>query len=324
MLSMTNSNIDNNITSPFYYIAHPYEAYKKGYNTFLGEMNDSGQIFDAYTYYLPMEVVKWLPPINEYFNNLILGGPLNCENRRRTSYLESIDTAVEILTRITFLNQMGRQVAVGSRHIDRPITWAVFGIGIPASKMYTHQFYTIDDVIIHYNQFYKNPVECQPICVYHKQEKRTQKDNQPRQESKGRTAVNNLCALSTKFSTNSIITAAVHLLVDMITHGGPDTTDFFDLYTNDLTRGPHEVNLDLWKKCRNAIVRIVMPYSNYEPPEQTRKLTYVYSPPPPPAPPKKVKITITDEGDDLSKGVKTTKFQSITIVPPTNNYFFGD
>ena len=57
MLLTTSSTGDKPKATPFYYITHPYEAYVEGYNTYLGQINNNRQTFDAYSYYLPMAVV---------------------------------------------------------------------------------------------------------------------------------------------------------------------------------------------------------------------------------------------------------------------------
>ncbi|MFX9038846.1 hypothetical protein ABTN43_19705, partial [Acinetobacter baumannii] len=77
-----------------------------------------------------------------------------------------------------------------------------------------------------------------PICVYH--------------AAGGREEITKIGGNSKIFTPNAIVAAAVHLMCDMLEHGGPDVTEFFDLYTNDLTCSPDDVDLTLWRKCREA------------------------------------------------------------------------
>jgi hypothetical protein len=291
----------------FYYISHPYEGYKNGCNLLLGNMHQKQQVFNAYTYYLPLAVTKLLLEINEYFHMLIECGPVAVENQRRKSYLASIDTAIGVFTRIHYLNNMGHQIAVGSKYL-KPITWAIFGEGEPIIKQYKYQFYTIDSIIGHYVQRYEEYTNCHPVCVYH--------------AASGRDAVSAIVDRSKMFTPNAVVAGAIHLMHDMLEHGGPDMTDFFDLYTNDLMCPPDKIEVASWRTCRDKAL-----YGSKQTRESTASTTVstqakkhtVYVPYQ--AKPMKIKVTITDEGDDLSSGCTRTNFQSIIITPPNNKYY---
>ncbi|MGL1358405.1 hypothetical protein ACSTKL_23420, partial [Vibrio parahaemolyticus] len=73
----------------------------------------------------------------------------------------------------------------------------------------------------HYVRRYEHQTHCHPICVYH--------------AAGGREEITKIGGNSKIFTPNAIVAAAVHLMCDMLEHGGPDVTEFFDLYTNDLT-----------------------------------------------------------------------------------------
>ncbi len=300
----TISDIGDGLERPIYYMGHPCEAYVKSYNIFLGQMKCDGDVYDAYTYYIPIETVRLIPLINEYFCKLISGGPNVIGRRRRKNHLSSIDEAVNLISRISIMNDMDMQVAVGSQYI-KPVTWAIFGKGPTTCRMYKYQFETIESIIDHYvrryeicHQHKQQNHHCHPVCIYHTEN--------------GRNALKTI-SNSVKFSESEIIVAGINLMMDMIEHGGPDASEFFDLYTNDSMCSPEEVDVLLWRKCRDAVL--------YEDPPLTKPqittTSYVAVPKLKPRP-TKIKITFTDEGDDLSKGCKITKFQEITITVPFN------
>lgn len=308
MVLQTSGTIGQVEKTPFYYISHPHEAYLSGYNTLIGKVvNQKQQNLDAYGYYLPLDVIKLIPVINEYFYNLIITGPSDPEKQRRKSYLESIDVSVGILSRIFYLNSIGNQVNIGSRYI-KPTTWAVFGEGKACCQIYRYQFYNINSVIEHYVNRYILKTCCHPVCVYYGLDTCN--------------AINTLSRKSKGFVSNAILAAAIHLMYDMIEHGGPDVNEFFDLYTNDLTCSPDEVNIDLWQKCRSVSLATDSTTARHQP--STKPIVSVYTPPPLPKP-TKIKVTITDEGDDLSKGCNVTKFNAIKIFPHySNNTNYSD
>ncbi len=295
--------------APFYHIAHPFEAYSEGHNTYLGQMYDNREVFEAFNYYLPMEVVKLIPVLNDYFNTLITETNINPERQRRKSVWSSIDTAVGVLHRISHLNSMDEIVYIGSRHL-KPVTWAVIGKGTPKIKLYKFLFQSIYSVIESYTRRYKEPCHCHPVCVYHQK---------PYREMLVK--LTDACPNDNPLSANSFLAAAIHFMVDLLEYGGPDCTEFFDLFTNDLTCSPDDVDLILWRKARERAL-----YGNLSVRETPRQRTATAgagtwaSPPqlpaPPPKKPTRVKVTITNEGDELFKDAKTTKFQAIVITYP--------
>jgi len=283
---------------PFYYIAHPHEAYVTGYNAYLGNGHDSNIVFQAYNYYLPMEAVRWVPKLNDYFHHLISSKTLEPGKKRRRSFLESIDTAIAILHRTDYINERGGTIAIGSKYI-KPVTWAFVGLE-RSGNMWQHHFYNIYSLIKHYTTRYAEPCHCYPICLYH--------------AFNGREMLDRICKRSSDgapLSANVVLAAAIHFLADLLQHCGPDATDYFDLFTNDLSCSPETVDIDLWMKAREKA--LFGATTNEVPKKQIGFHTpYVQGPPPPK--PMRIRVQITEEGvDDLAAGLKATPFQSIIV-----------
>lgn len=297
--------------APFYHIAHPYDAYTEGYNTHIGQMHDGRGTYDAYSYYLPMEVVKLIPVLYDYFNTLIVETKIHAERQRRKNHLSAIDIAVSTLDRIDHMNKSDSMVSIGSRHL-KPITWAVIGKGTPTCRLYKFQFHSIYSLIDHYARRYTNPCHCHPVCVYH---------HKPYRDIIGKVIQGSPAGQN--LSANAVLAASIHFMADLLEHAGPDCTEFFDLFTNDLTCSPDDVDLPLWRRARDKAL-----YANqtvHETPQQRAAFSSAGTfspPPPPPKKPTRVKVTITNEGDDLTKNAKTTKFQAIVITKPDANYYY--
>lgn len=311
-MTTTNSLAGGNAKAPFYHMAHPYKAYTDGYNAYLGNMNAGRETFDAYNYYLPMGAVRLIPRLNDYFQTLINDGPQHPDQQRRRSFLASIDAALSVLCRIKHLNENGDMAVLGSSHL-KPITWAVVGKGEPPCRLYKFQFHSLYSMLEHYVRRYDESCHAHPVCVY-----------QQSGASGGRATLEALVAgmKDRPANVNVFLAGAIHFMVDFLEHAGPDCTDFFDLFTNDLSAGPATVDIALWRKARDKAL-----YADEvvrETPQQRQALYQAgsfVSPPAPPPKPTRVKVTITDEGDDLSKGTKVTKFQAIVITPPHTNYY---
>jgi len=285
---------------PFYYIAHPHEAFLQGFNAYLGNGNDSNVAFQAFTYFLPMDTIRLVPRINDYFHALIAGRDIHHERMRRKSFLESVDAAIGALHRTDYMNSTGSTIVIGSKHI-KPVTWAVIGRDTPSCKMYRFQFYNIYALIDHYTKKYEEPCHCGPVCLYH--------------QPKGREAIEQIIRNSPDrkkvLSQNIVVAAAIHFLADLLEHCGPDVDEYFDLFTNDLTCGPDSVDLDLWLKCRERALFGTNPVP-LTPPK--RQIGFVQGPPPPPPKPMRIRVVVTEEGvDDLTVGTKTTQFTDIDL-----------
>jgi hypothetical protein len=291
---------------PFYYIAHPHEAYREGYNAYLGQANDFTEQFQAWNYYLPMDTVRLIPRLNDYLHALISETKCHPERMRRKSFLQSIDTALGLLHRMEYMNKMGNTIAIGSRHI-KPVTYCVIGAGEAPCRMFKFHVYSIYGLIDHYTKRYENPCHCHPICLYH----------QPKGAEMMK-AIREGVSLREPLSPNVVMAAAIHFMADMLEHCGPDVTEFFDLFTNDLTCSPDDVDIGLWQKCRERAL-----FGRGNEPLSKRQIGFhanrpEYQPPPKPM---KIRVKITDEGDDLYAGAKTTAFQSIVLGKSQEDYY---
>lgn len=299
---------------PYWYIAHPYEAYLSGYNAYLGDIGHvSGEKFQAHNYYLPTDAAKLIPRLHDYFQCLITSTNIHQERMRRKSYLSAFDTAVGVLQRIDLINSSGATIMIGSRHIC-PMAWCVIGPE-PPCQFYQYNFSDVYALIEHYTRPYNEPCHCQAISVYHqcggRENLRKVSDKAPD---------------SAKLSPNKVMTAAIRFLADLLKYGGPDCTEFFDLYTNDMTIPPTEVDVDLWLQCRDKALfgrgtrPAVVAAKTSNNPMFVRPPAVRTAPPPPR--PMKIVITITEEGVDdlLTAGVKSTKFLSIM---PEEKEFYG-
>jgi hypothetical protein len=299
---MFSQNCNPKPKPPFYYIAHPHEAYTRGHTIYLGTANQQNQEYQAYNYFLPMEAARLIPVINDYFHTLIKESEtrLHADRMRRKSFLCSIDTTIATLCRLDFLSKRGLTLSIGSRHL-KPVTWAVFGKDEPLMRCYKHWWHHIYALINHYTKRYEGQCHCVPVCLYHGQQ--------------GRQMLTELMkgAPQKGFTANIVMTAAVQFFADIIEHGGPDMEEFFDLFTNDMTTNPDDVDLQIWQRARDQALNGV---GTQKFPERKMGFQYPastsYAPQPPPKP-MRVKVVITEDKDDTitTPFAKVTKFKAI-------------
>jgi hypothetical protein len=203
---------------------------------------------------------------------------------------------------------MGNTVSVGSKHLA-PVAWAVVGPK-PASRMFRVQWHEINGLIDHYTRRYEEPCHCLPVTLY-------QKDS-------GRTALSDLVKASTKkvLNNNMLMATAISFLKDVIENGGPDTTELFDLFTNDMRHSPETVDIGIWKRARE---KSMFPHreSQAAPPIAHQRLGYSKKEQKSAQTCKmlKVSVEITDEGDDITATAKKTKFRNIEKVVAEEHYW---
>lgn len=285
-----------------YYTVHQYEAYLDGYTNLLGDVTNMDVPMKAYVYFLPQEVAHLIPRLTTYFHNLIEAGPKEKDAQRRKSLWEAVTVAVNMVVRTNYIISHGENgtIAIGSNHI-KPVTWAIIGAADSAVKMYSYRFSTLRSLIDHYTKRYENPCHCYPACIYQSENSRSELN-----------AIVGECGKSKPLNMNMVMAASIHYLADLIEHCGPDVTEFFDLFTNDLKCHPDRVDIELWKDCRAKALNFKQPAGKER---GTIGFASTMTPTPPPKP-QKITVKVREEKIVSLNSLSSTCFWN---CPKTKN-----
>jgi hypothetical protein len=200
---------------------------------------------------------------------------------------------------------MNNTFTMGSRHIN-PITWAVSGSGVSPTRMVRFQWYTVYSLIDYYTCKYEQSCHCIPVSLY--------------QQKNGRENIKVLVDDSPKHHVNNnvVMAAAISFMYDVIKNVGPDTTEFFDIFTNDLRVDPNKVDIALWLHAREKALNVTSVIK-----EESVSLKKEEAPFQKSYQPRTLNITvkITDKGYDLADGEKITHFQNIKKYSAEGDYW---
>lgn len=267
-----------------YYKNNAKEAFLEGFTAKVRNECLKTEVYDVHKYYLPRSIRKRVKWIKKYFRWLD-SYPDDSFFKRRKHHFEFAETALMILQRIEIISRKSSIVA-GSDYVCA-LPWAVFGL---SERLSQHKFETIYDLMKHYSNYLHG--ECYPVDLYFR--------------CRGNSSTEFLTRkMASRFhkqplgSKNYWMALSLALLYDILHYCGPDTHEFFELFTNDMRDSPDSIDFMQWQAFRCRLLG-VMP-----PPEFVHPRHYVdYTP----IKPRRVKTEITEisNNQDLTVGEKTT------------------
>lgn len=257
-----------------------------------------GETYEIHRFYVPDIISERLKFLRKYFN-VMDREQIPHRFKRRKCGLEYAETAVMILARVDQLCNMDVPLAVGSKYLS-PEPWATFG-EVPDHPCLLN-FRDFDDIgQYYYKQFCQSSSS---IATY-----------------RFRIAPNLVESLSIrhKASPHMVMAIASCLLSDILLHAGPDCTEMFDLFTNDLREGPDQIKIDKWLNLR---CKIMGRYGQIKDKPYTVKVGQLYHPPVKLV--SETRIDLITDSDELSAGEKTVAVRMPRFINTEIGDFYDD
>lgn len=290
----------------FYYVSHPYEAYTQGYNVPIGHAYIKQEVYQAYTYFLPAEIISKYQALGDFYDVLINDSDVPFINRRRKDFVDTLDTAISLFAKIDHCVEHKIHFHMGSH--ENPLSHVYIGpVADHAITLNTYE--NVYEIISELSAPYDKPMRAYSIIGYHKQKYRDMLDAWVKPQD----------PKLSKFNINTIVAAAILFLYDTITKCGPETQEVFELFTNDFRSGSNTVNLSILAKAKIAaffanrndstLTTVNDLIKNYNPSSSPSKhipysCGYSYTPPVP----KFVKVNVIECYGELTDEVEVIPF----------------
>lgn len=288
----------------FHYAAHPYEAYVKGYNVLIGDSHIQGEVYQAYTYFFPVEIITLYQALGDFYDVLIKDYKVPYINQRYKTFTDVFDIALNFLEKINKYHESNTSFLMGSK--DKPVAHAYIG-PVADYAIALNSYETMWEIIEEYTRkYHEKPLRSVPIICYHKQRNKEWLEQllQPKTPE------------TCKYTPNSILAGAVAFLYDTITNCGPETKEIYEIFTNDYrAREYDQVDLAILSKAKLAAFHtrqanrsiiqteaLLQEYRSY--PSHPTYPTSTYVPPPP----KFVKVRVVECYGDLNQGALAHSF----------------
>src|SRR5581483_1023324 len=239
-----------------------------------------------FQYSIPTSITRNVIWLNKYFKSQDEAVEEKCRGRKSNE--EWLGLAVLILNRIHTYTSRGNCIVAGSKFICG-ISWAVFGDSMRSSQ---HYFKDITDIADYYIDFLCGP--CHPHTIkFNKFPGLTRK-------------IAKDFAKPPHCSANFWMAVSILLLHDIVIHCGPDTVEFFEVFTNDVRETPEKINTKSWWVRRGKALGL---------PDMEAYQSKVFVASPPAKPTRTItKITELNSSQNLAEGEKTT----LTVLPYYN------
>lgn len=295
----------------FYYAAHPYEAYSKGYNVLIGDASIQGEAYQAYTYFFPAEVISFYQTLGDFYDVLIKDHNVPMINKRHKSYTDVFDIAIHFLAKIQRHLENNSTFLMGSK--EKPVAFAYIGpVSHYAIALNTYE--TIWEIIGEYTAKYETAQRAVPLVCYHKHQRKEYLDKLLLPKTPE----------THQFNSNRILAGALAFMYDVIVNCGPETHQICELFTNDYRIQGNNVDQSILSKARLAAFhtqpaprKIIQADNTFR--DYGRGATglsassqaYSYQrniPKPAPPVPKFVKVKITECHGDLQQGTAVFSF----------------